>query len=85
MMKKVLVISLGVALNMASLSTNAATEVRTMTDGHVYGHVSVGGQSSLDSLTAALSKKADAAGASGFYITSACGKNKLSGSALLLK
>ena len=52
---------------------------------NVYGHVSVTGESSLDSLIAALNKKADAAGASGFYITSAGGKNKLHGSAVLLK
>lgn len=63
MMKKVLVISMGVALTMVSLSTYLTTEVRTMTDGQVYGHVSVIGQSSLDSLAAALSKKAHAAGA----------------------
>jgi multiple stress resistance protein BhsA len=85
MMNKVLVISLGVALSVASLSANASTEVSSVSGRTAYGHVSVTGQDSLDSLTAALSKKADAAGASGYYITSAGGKNKLHGSALLLR
>lgn len=84
-MKKVLVISLGVTLTVASLSANASTEVRSVTGSNVYGHVSVSGQDNLDSLTSALNKKADAAGASGFFITSAGGKNKLHGSAILLK
>ncbi len=84
-MKKVLIVSLGVALTVTSLFSYASTEVRSMTGKSVYGHVSVTGESNLDSLTAALSKKADAAGASEFYITSAGGKNKMNGSAVLLK
>lgn len=84
-MKKVFAVSLGLVLTVASLSAFASTEVSTMDSRNVYGHVSVTGESSLDSLIAALNKKADAAGASGFYITSAGGKNKLHGSAVLLK
>ncbi|MBS0900199.1 DUF1471 domain-containing protein [Pantoea dispersa] len=84
-MNKVLVIGLGLALTEASLSANASTEARSVTGRTAYGHVSVTGQDNLDSLTSALNKKADAAGASGFYITSAGGKNKLHGSAVLLK
>ena len=84
-MKKVLLMSLGVAVTMASLSANASTEVSSFTGKSVLGHVSVTGQDNLDSLTAALNKKAHAAGASGFYITSAGGKNKLNGTAILIK
>lgn len=84
-MNKVLVIGLGLALTVASLSANASTEVRSVTGRTAYGHISVTGQDNLDSLTSTLNKKADAAGASGFYITSAGGKNKLHGSALLLR
>nr|BBF83629.1 DUF1471 domain-containing protein [Enterobacter sp.] len=84
-MKKVFLLSLAVALTVTSLSSYAAKEVSSMTGRNAYGHVSVTGENTLDSLTAALSKKADAAGASGFYITSAGGKNKLNGSAVLLK
>jgi len=84
-MKKVLVVSLSVALIATSISANASTEVSLVKGRNVSGYVSVTGQDNLDSLTDALNKKADAAGASGFYITSAGGKNKLHGSAILLK
>jgi multiple stress resistance protein BhsA len=84
-MNKILVMSLGVVLTAASLSSYASTEVRSLTGRTVCGHVSVTGQDNLDSLTAALSKKADAAGDNYFYITSAGGKNKLHGSAVLLR
>jgi len=85
MMNKVLIMSLGVALTVASLSANASTKVRSVSGRTVYGHVSVTGQDNLDNLTAALNKKADAEGATGFYITSAGGKNKLHGSAVLIR
>lgn len=85
MMNKILVVSLSLALTVASLSANASKEVRSATGINVYGHVTVAGQDNIDSLTAALNKKADAAGASRFYITSAGGKNKLYGSAVLLR
>ena len=84
-MKKVLLMCSGVALALASLSTQASTELSSMNGRNVYGHVSVTGEDNLDSLISTLGKKADAAGASGFYITSAGGKNKLHGSAVLLK
>ena len=84
-MKNLINMGLGVALIMSSLSSHASTEVRSMTGRSVYGYVSVTGETNLDSLTSALSKKADAAGASEFYVTSAGGKNKLHGTAALLK
>lgn len=84
-MKKVLVISLGAMLAVASLAGHAATEVSSIAGERVYGHAAVTGENNLDSLTAALGKKADESGASRFYITSAGGKNKLHGSAVLLK
>ena len=84
-MKKVFAISLSVALTVASLSTYASTEVHSMAGRSVTGQVSVSGQGNLDSLIAALKNKADTAGASEFYVTSAGGKNKLHGSAILLK
>lgn len=84
-MNKVLLMILGATLSVASLFASASTEVRSLSGKTVYGHVSVTGQDNLDSLTAALSKKADVAGASEFYITSAGGKNKINGTAVLLK
>ncbi|KTS72240.1 DUF1471 domain-containing protein [Pantoea stewartii] len=84
-MKKVLMIYSCVSLALVSLSTQASTELSSMNRREVIGHVSVTGEDNLDSLTSALSKKADAAGATGFYITSAGGKNKLHGSAVILK
>ncbi|WP_265553220.1 DUF1471 domain-containing protein [Serratia grimesii] len=84
-MKKLLIVSLGMMFTAASLSSHAATEVSSLKDEKAYGYVSVTGESSLDSLTASLARKADEAGASRFYITSAGGKNKLHGSAVLLK
>lgn len=77
MVNKVSVMTPGKALTVASLSAHASTEVRSVSG--------VIGQDSLDSQTAALHNMADAAGASGFYITSAGGKNKLHDSALLLR
>ncbi|MEY7429645.1 DUF1471 domain-containing protein [Citrobacter freundii] len=84
-MKKVLLICSGLALTLPSLSTQASTDLSSMNGRDVYGYVSATGEDNLDSLTSTLSKKADAAGATGFYITSAGGKNKLHGSAVLLK
>nr|WP_302882930.1 YdgH/BhsA/McbA-like domain containing protein [Pantoea cypripedii] len=47
------------------------------------GVVSVSGASTLEELTQALARKAAAAGASDYRITSAGGKNKLYGTAVI--
>ena len=84
-MKKVSIVVLSSLLVIASLGAHAATEVPVRASQIVSGHISVSGANSLDELTAALSEKADAAGADKFSVTSAGGKNKLHGTAVLLK
>lgn len=84
-MKKISIASLSSLLLIASLSAGAATEVPAITGHIVSGHISASGANSLDELTAALNEKADAAGAKTFTVTSAGGKNKLHGTAVLLK
>lgn len=49
------------------------------------GVVSVAGASTLDELTQKIEKKASAAGASSFKITSAGGVNKLHGTAIIYR
>ncbi|MBS1205676.1 MAG: hypothetical protein H6R25_2575 [Proteobacteria bacterium] len=49
------------------------------------GVVSANGATTLDGLEARLAAKAQAAGASGYSITSAVGNNKLSGTAVIYK
>lgn len=84
-MKKVSIACLSSVLLVAAWGANAASEVANIAGHTVSGHVAASGVNTLDELTAVLSKKADAAGADAFVITSAGGKNKLHGTAVLLK
>ena len=49
------------------------------------GVVSADGATTLDGLEAKLAEKANAAGATGYSITSAIGKDKMSGTAVIYK
>ncbi|GEM_PF-1180877 len=68
-----------------SASVFAATEVRSDAGQHVTGHITVSGASTVDEVVAGLNKKAEQAGASAFKVTAVGGKDKLWGSAELLK
>ncbi|MCC8367567.1 MULTISPECIES: multiple stress resistance protein BhsA [Xenorhabdus] len=83
-MKNVKFIAAVLSLSAISFGSFAATEVKSA-DGEKIGVVSVAGAETLDSLTEALSKKADKAGAQSFRIISATGKNKLYGVAEIYK
>ncbi|AOM41505.1 multiple stress resistance protein BhsA [Xenorhabdus hominickii] len=72
------------ALCTVSFGSFAATEVKAAKENKV-GVVSVTGEATLDSLTDALSKKADEAGAKYFRVISATGHNNLNGVAEIYK
>lgn len=72
------------ALSAVSFGSMAATEVQHSTQSPV-GVVSVSDVDTLADVTAALSKKADEAGATSFRIISAGGENLMGGTAELYK
>lgn len=84
-MKTFATVALSALLLSTSVSTFAATQVTTTAGHTVIGTVSASGAAHLDDLVSSLNKKADAAGASAYMITSAGGTNYLRGTAVLLK
>ena len=76
-----------IALSTLSFGAFAAQSVSTAQAGSLnkIGVVSADGATTLDGLEARLAAKAEAAGATGYSITSATGHNKLSGTAVIYK
>ncbi|AGN87836.1 DUF1471 family protein YbiJ [Enterobacter sp. R4-368] len=76
-----------IALSTLSFGAFAAQPVTTAQAENLnkIGVVSAEGATTLDGLEAKLAEKAQAAGATGYSITSATGNNKLSGTAVIYK
>lgn len=76
-----------IALSTLSFGVFAAEPVTPTQaqDMNKIGVVSADGASTLDALEAKLAEKAAAAGANGYSITSAVGKDKMSGTAVIYK
>ncbi|WP_413492678.1 YdgH/BhsA/McbA-like domain containing protein [Morganella psychrotolerans] len=83
-MKMSAIIPAVLALSAVSFGSMAATEVQDSTSVPA-GVVSVSNVDTLANVTAALSKKADEAGASSFRIISAGGENLMTGTAEIYK